>query len=526
MCALSRRRSIPDRTAVGLALRVSLLAWLIALAPGCAVNPVTGDRELILMSVEDEREIDRQGARQVEQQLGLIGRSELTEYVARLGRLMASYSPRQGVDYHFGVVEMQEPNAFALPGGHIYVSRGLLLLANSEAELANVLGHEIGHVAARHAAQQDVAQKVATLAGLLGSVAAGVAGTGDAGRTAAAAQLAAEGALASYGRNQEREADETGQDLAVAAGVDPGGMSSFLRSLSNLERLEHGYSRREGYFDTHPATQERIAEMATSAQVRRWQPILSIAPTRVDFLAKLDGLAIGVPASEGVFRDGRFLHADLGLALRFPIGWEEHNRHSSVIAVSPDRDAVAVLELQGSGEDPHAAADRWAEEEGVSFRSTRSLQIAGFPAFRARAQIEKNARDSLAEITWIAFEGKIYRLSGVSSEGRFPRYQVLFRSFARSFRRLRPHERELIDDLRLRSVAALPGESLEQLSRRSGNEWDLNRTAVMNGLHIDQPLGGDFLVKIAIREPYRAMPPLGFVPDDAPDPQPPPPFRD
>jgi hypothetical protein len=84
----------------------------------------------------------------------------------------------------------------------------------------------------------------------------------------------------------------------------------------------------------------------------------------------------------------------------------------------------------------------------------------------------------------------------------------------------------LIDDLRLRSVAALPGESLEQLSRRSGNEWDLNRTAVMNGLHIDELLEGDFLVKISIREPYRAMPPLGFVPDDAPDPQPPPPFRD
>jgi predicted Zn-dependent protease len=493
-------------------LRVISCLLALSLAAACAVNPATGDREIILMSEESEQKIDDEGALQVAAQMGLIRNQALRDYVARLGRQMASYSPRQNVDYHFDIVEMQAPNAFALPGGHIYVSRGLLVLSNSEAELANVLGHEIGHVAARHAAQRDVAEKAATIVSVLGTVAAAVGGSNDPGRTNAAVQAAVAGAVAKYGRTQESEADEIGQDLAVLAGIDPAGMSDFLRQLSSYERLELGYSRREGYFDSHPATQERIAEMSTAAEVRRWHPILSIAPTRIDFLDLLDGIAIEVPASEGVFVGQRFLHADLGLAIQFPQGWETLNSHSRVLAFSPRGDAVTVLEMQGVGDDPRAAAESWAEEEELRFRTTSQVKIGPLPAYRVRVPIEDGA---LGEITWVAFQGQIFRLSGAAQTGRFGRYEGVFRAFARSFRELRPDERVQIDDLRLRIVEARAGETLQELNERVANEWDLNRTAVANGILPDQKLDAGFLVKIARREPYRAMNPLGFVDDDA-----------
>ncbi|MFB0979189.1 MAG: M48 family metalloprotease, partial [Myxococcota bacterium] len=241
----------------------------------CAINPVSGKREIILMSEEDEREIDEQEALKVAALMGLVEDPELLSYLKELGEAMAASAPRRKLDYHFNVVEMDAPNAFALPGGHIYVSRGLLVLSNSEAELANVLGHEIGHVAARHAAQRDMRAKTIGLATILGTVGAVIASRD--GRTAAGVQVLGQGMISAYSREQEREADRIAQDLAVAVGVDPGGMSDFLRSLDSTVRLEQGYSRQTSFFDTHPSTPERVAEASTQAVVRRWTPKFSVA---------------------------------------------------------------------------------------------------------------------------------------------------------------------------------------------------------------------------------------------------------
>ena len=155
---------------------IALLVLLVLLcAAGCrtAVNPATGRRDVLLMSKADEREIDAQAARQIEDQVGLVSDPRLVDYVDAVGRRVAEQSPRKDVVYSFQIAEMDEPNAFALPGGHIYVSRGLLVVANSEAELANVLGHEIAHVAARHSARQDAHVKTLGLASLVSDLMSG-----------------------------------------------------------------------------------------------------------------------------------------------------------------------------------------------------------------------------------------------------------------------------------------------------------------------------------------------------------------
>ena len=169
--------------------------------------------------------------------------------------------------YRFHVADMPEPNAFALPGGYIYVSRGLLVIANSEAELANVIGHEIGHVAARHASQRETRSVGVGLLSALGTIVAGVAAGGQAAQAVSQlGQIAGAGLIASYGRDQERQADEVGQQLAAESGWDPGG--GVTTSSSTLERqttLEHG-ERLPSFLDSHPMTSERA--QATAARAR------------------------------------------------------------------------------------------------------------------------------------------------------------------------------------------------------------------------------------------------------------------
>ena len=435
-----------------LALLLALpLSWLA----GCRTNPVSGRKELVLMSEEAEQEIGDEAARQVESQLGIVADESLNEYVQQLGKKLAEYSPRRDVEYSFQVVEMEEPNAFALPGGYIYLSRGLLALANSEAEVANVIAHEIGHVAARHAAQRDTAAKAATLLTVLGVVAA-AAGSAD-GRAIAGTQFLGQGLLASYSREQERQSDRIAIELTSKAGIDPGGMARFLKQLDNSTRLRTGTSRRAGFFDTHPGTPERFAEATTRAQVTRWTPGFSIAATQREFYERIDGVVVGPAASEGVFRENIFLHGDLGFALRFPPGWAYRNSRAQVMAMAPSGDAIAVLELAGPGDDPRAMAVEYAKEAGLTLTEATPIRIGGMRAVRARAQVRAGGGMVDSLITWVAFDGMVYRLAAGTPGGGLPKYHGILRSFARGFRPLRDEDREKIHELRVRVVEARSG---------------------------------------------------------------------
>jgi predicted Zn-dependent protease len=485
------------------------LSLAAALLLGCtSINPVTGRREVILMSPEQERAIDARASQEIEAQVGVLLDSPVADYVASVGAAMAAHSPRKDVEYHVGVVEMDEPNAFALPGGHIYLSRGLLTVANSEAEIANVIGHEIGHVAARHAARQEAHVQTLGVATLLSDLMSGGAQeTSDSERISGHF-------VARYAREQEREADRIGQDLAIEAGVDPQGLGDFLRTLDNLARLTQGFSMPQTYFATHPAARERMLEATSRAQEHEWRsPPLTRRPLareaggidpRDEFLDHIEGMAVGRPASEGVFVEERFLHADMGFSLRFPHGWSLSNQNAQVVGLAPKGDGVVVLQLDSQGADPASAAHGYAEREGLLLKDETSLRIGGLPAFRADAVVPSPFFGQiLAEITWIAHDGNIYRLITGMKPGALRKYQGTFRKFAHSFRPLDPEDRATITELRLRTVRALPDESLPELSARSGNEWDPVYTAVVNGLEVGAPPPPGFRVKVAVRERYR-----------------------
>jgi predicted Zn-dependent protease len=471
-----------------------VLTSILALGCTTSVNPATGRREVVMMTPEDEQRIDEQAVREIRSSVGIIADPELTEYVAEMGRTLAVHSPRQDVDYHFQIVEMDEPNAFALPGGHIFVSRGLLVLANTEAEVAHVLGHEIGHVAGRHSAKIQAHVNTLGLATLLGDLM-----SGGSEETHESENIAGD-PIARYARAQERQADQIGQDIAVQSGVAPDGMARFLTSLDNYTKLSQGFSMPQTYFATE-AWKEKPADATLGSR----HP--SYTEARDAYLDRIDGMAVTRPASEGVILEDRFLHLDLDFALRFPHGWTPHNEPERVFAVSPKGDGVVILELQGSGNDPVAAARAFAESEHIVLRQGTPVRIGELYGFRAVTVVPTGNTAMNAEITWVAHGGRVYRLIGGMGGGQLRKYQGLFRKFSQSFRPLSPEEADSIEDLRLRTVRAREGETLAMLSGRAGNQWDLTYTSVVNNLFTHDPLAEGQRVKVAVKEPYVAKPP-------------------
>jgi predicted Zn-dependent protease len=460
-----------------------LLAVLLALACGGSQKGSAPRREVILATEAHDERVGEQTAMQVGGAMGFVEEPELAAYVEAVGKRVARYAPRGGFQYQFKIVDQDVPNAFALPGGYIYVSRGLLVMSNSEDELAGVLGHEVIHVAARHAAARQ-------------SVVKGMPGF---------MQLLAGGYIAEYGRDQERESDRLGQGLAGLAGYDPQGLADFLTSLEFQERLRLGGSRLPGYFDSHPATSERTASASSRARMVSWDRVPEIASGRAAYLERIDGLVVGTSASEGVFQDNRFLHPELGFTLRFPPDWDTQNTRQAVGAVSPQRDAVVSLEYQARGDDPQRAASGYLEKmraQGLRVEKAQPVKLGGLRAFRAQGRASASGVSLPVQITWVAHRGGVYRITGIAGPRAGSRYDAAFISVARSFRPLPPEARQSIREQRLRIAQARAGESLTQLSQRTGNVWNVQETAVMNGIFANTRLESGQLVKVALPERY------------------------
>jgi predicted Zn-dependent protease len=478
---------------------------LAALNTGaCAVNPVSGRPELVLVSAERERQLGDEEAKNVAATMGLVEDAALTAYVSDVGRRLAAVSPRRDIDYRFLVVDMSEANAFALPAGHVYVSRGLLVLLDSEAELAGILGHEIGHIAARHAVQRmSRAAPIGILTGV-GAAVTGVVSPLMGNIIGGMGEMAGQLVLAPYSRDQEREADRVGAELLARAGWEPGGLAQALRTLEMEEKLAGGTPRRSSFFATHPALPERVetvtAQAATLARTER----PGIAATRPEFVRRLDGLVVGPNAAEGVVVKGRFLHPDLDLAMTFPDGWKTHNERTAVGARSPDGRAMLMLDVAGDGDDPAAGVRALEQKTGTRLGDrVERIDVGGQRALRLITEARSDGDRLGVEITWIAISGRILRLTGAATAASFEAQQPAFRRTAASMRRLTAAERAGITERRLRLVPARRGEMIAQVSARARSTWKPDLAAVANGVAPGTILEDGYLVKIAVEEPYR-----------------------
>ncbi|GKS59346.1 hypothetical protein YTPLAS18_28730 [Nitrospira sp.] len=482
-------------------LRVIFAAVLLLQASGCAINPVSGRPEVMLITEEQEKKIGAEEAEKVEQQMGLVPDVAFTSYLNLLGKRLAEASPRPALEYRFYVADMVEPNAFALPGGHIYVSRGILTLANSEDELAGVVGHEVGHVAGRHSVQ--AMSKRAPFAVVFG-IASGLAGIVSpfVGNIIGGIGDITESVIFSpYSRSQETEADRVGQEMAARAGWDPSGLTKLLHSLDREVKLYEGGKRRPSFFDTHPPTPDRVERTAAHAKNLSKASIPPISSSSEDFIRRLDGLVVGPRAANGIVHGTSFLHPDLNVFIGFPEGWKIQNSPQKIIAAAPDGEAAVVTGAVAEGNDPIEGArllEKKSKQKSIVSQTTLTT-INGLPA--ARTQLHADSKVTI-DFTWIAYGGVVYQVAALAASKQFDTLKPIFHRVADSFRPLTALERSSITETRIRLVTGREGETIGALKQRTGSAWSEEEIAVANGLEVSDKIRGGQLLKVAKTEPY------------------------
>ena len=472
------------------ALVVVLACGGLACSSLSGAKPKPKKKQVILATEYDDKRVGEDAAAEVAAEMGILSDPELTAYVTAIGKRLLRSAPHSSFDYSFQILDQPVPNAFSLPGGGIYVSRGLLALASNEDELACVIGHEITHAAERHAAARQAMSRRG-----LPIVAAFV-------------RMAK---LAAYSRDQEHDADRGGQRLAAAAGYDPMGMSTFLRKLGDTERLTIGYSRLPGYFDTHPGPVARSATTADrAASLQRAPPRAPESPGSPpgspEYLARINGIVLGTNPAEGIFQGNLFVHPDMRFRLRFPQGWDVFNTHQAVGAVAPNRDGWIELRAGPPAKSAQQAARILREEHGraMQLRIERQLpvMIGDLEAFRIEGSSVVQGQSVHTTLTLIPYNDMMFQISSFSRSGKSDKYLARSRNTARSFAPLSEEERNAVEVMRLRVEPALAGETLAELNIRTGSTLRTGEIAVLNGVFTDTRFDEGDLVKIARSEPY------------------------
>ena len=304
------------------------LALAGLLAAGCAINPVSGRREFNLVSSAQEEKMGREGYGAVLAEYGAYDDSTVQKYVRTVGMKLAKVCQLPDLDWHFTVIDDPSVNAFAMPGGYIYITRGILAHLNSEAQLAGVLGHEIGHVTHRHTAEQITRQQVAGVGLLAGSILSpAVAQYGG------AAQEALGLLFLGFSRQDETEADELGITYALRAGYDPRVMPATYHMLKRVS--DRTGARLPTYLSTHPDPGDREAHTRTLSQAAAMGKT-GLIVNEDGYLAHLDGLVFGQDPRNGYFVDNQYMNPGLKLEIILPPGWTYHDTRSALVAVAPD----------------------------------------------------------------------------------------------------------------------------------------------------------------------------------------------
>jgi predicted Zn-dependent protease len=472
-----------------LLMRLSTLLLAATLA-NCATNPVTGNPNLVLMSESQEIAIGKREDGNVRKQYSGYDDDLLQQYVNEIGQRLAKVSHRPGLDYQFLVVDSPEVNAFALPGGYIYITRGIMSYLNSEAELAGVLGHEIGHVTARHSVQQLSASTAANVGvsilqifvpqagGMIGSNVINVLG----------------GALLSgYGRDHELEADRLGAEYLARTGYDPQAMVKVVAVLKNQELFDAEVAKAEGrqprayhgLFASHPDNDTRLQQVVGEAA--RFKQA-SVHTGQEEFLRRTDRMIYADNPKQGVLRNHHFYHAELGVAVSFPPGWQARNRPQNVSATGPQGEAIVDMRAGGPAKGTPAEVLRRALKLSSSEAVTPTT-VNGMQAAIVTTTVGGRPTRAIC-----VFHGKAaYLLAGQArSAAGFQQYEKDIEATLMSFREMTDEERALARPLRLRVITASPGLTFAALARKSPlGSYAEGHLRVINGRYpAGEPVAG------------------------------------
>ncbi len=487
------------RAGVGLLLGLAVMS--------CEVNPATGKRDFTpFMSASQERQVGQQAHPDVvKENGGVYANPKLTGYVTSVGKQLAGNSEMSDQPFTFTVLNAPIVNAFALPGGYVYVTRGILAMFNTEAELASVLGHEIGHVTARHSAKR---YNQAMMTGILG------AGVGVALGNSALTNLINQGSqlyLLGYSRDQEYQSDSLGIRYMTRAGYDPYGSPDMLRALLASDKLSALLARREGterppeFYSTHPNTEKRVAEAETLAKdtgvTRGSKPSY-----RDRYLDAIDGMLYGDDPEQGLIKGQMFWHPALKFTFTAPKDYLLQNSATAVVMQGTNKNAALFVPSKAqSGQSTTAVLQQqWAAVSNtVSLQNIQTMTINGMEAATGATTVNSQSGQVVARLTTIRYDANAaYSFLAITPANLDQSVAGELRTMTQSFRKLKADELDKIKPLQIKIVTVKSGETQAVLAKRMAfPDYQLERFRTINGLDANDTFKGGDRVKIVIEKP-------------------------
>jgi predicted Zn-dependent protease len=450
---------------------------LMTFVTGCATNPVTGRREISLMSESQEIALGKESDAQIRQEMGVYDDPALQKYVSDIGVKLARLSQRPSLPWQFTVVDQPAINAFALPGGFIYLTRGILPFLEDEAELAGVLGHEIGHVTARHSAQQYTR----AIGGQLGLAALGVF-VPAARPFGQASQQAMALLFLKFGRDDELQADELGAGYAASGGWDPAGVPGMLSTLGRLAEASGDRKGVPNFLSTHPEPLARVMEIGPVITKLKAAGT-SFVTGREALLGRMPGLVYGDNPEQGIFRGATFLHPPLRFRLDFPNQWTTANSARQVMAQAPKGDGFVLLQLvsQPQGSSIQDVAIASMQQAGLPHVRGERTTIGGLEAYVGTYQgLIEELGQVASRAGHIRYGDNVYVIAGLAPPAAFDQHASAFDATIRSFRSLSAAEAAAIKPARIELYAARAGDTWAALANRSGGAITAAALAAMN----------------------------------------------
>lgn len=488
-----------------------LLILLLAAGPiglaGCAVNPVTGQSEYLLVSEDMEVALGQQADQEIRDQYGVYPDQKLAKYVDDIGQKIAAASHRPELKYYYTVLDTPVINAFALPGGYVYITRGLLAYLNNEAELASVLGHETGHISAKHGAKQ----LSTTLTFQVLSLGASYIIKGenvDQIRQAVGVVVAL--GILGYGRENEFQADQLGENYSAKIGYDPTATADFLGTLKRLEGDEEPFFLSQ-LLASHPPTKERIAKAQAEDQKLEVEVSKTQAPNQPvawqvngkKYLKSLDGLLWGFPLAQGTIAGQVYQNKTYHCGLVAPKDWkiDNSNRSFLVTMTGPGQDRQFLLEAEdvAKNQTPLGLAQEKEKTFALTKKEEKDSWFNGYAGYLAYYQGQVEGRDLAAVRLYWIYKGRGYIFSLITTLDKYPEAKEDFKNIRDSFWVLKPGEEAAIREKHIRIYTVKAGDSWQSLADKNSdkNATDkVKKICVLNGYEPDKFPAPGTLVKL------------------------------
>jgi predicted Zn-dependent protease len=470
------------------------------LLKACSVNPVTGKKQVVLMSEEQEIAMGKEADPQIIAEYGLYADSNLQRFLRQKGLEMAKISHRPNLNWQFRVVDSDVINAFAVPGGYVYFTRGILAHFNNEAQFAGVLGHEIGHVTARH----SVAQQTKGMATQLGVMAAMVLSP-DLAQFGNELSQGAQLLMLSYGRADETQSDELGVEYSSKIGYDAKEMAKFFLTLQAQSKAS-GNAELPEFMSTHPDPgnrNQRVSQLAIEYQQKNQLSNLKVG--RNDYLKRIEGIVYGMDPKQGYLENGIFYHPELRFQFNAPAGWRYNNSPTAVTFSPAQGDGLFFLTV-GKGNTPQEAAQAFQTQYKLQVKDSRQTTVNGLPAYLILGDQVQQAQQGGAQkvitvvAAFIQHNKLIYQMIGAGEPTAFQQHQALYQATYNSFRPLTDAAKINIKPERVALFTTKTSATLRQHLTTLGTPTArVQELAILNGLNPDDQVVAGSVIKYVKR---------------------------